>query len=151
MTGERIRDKIAASKKKGMWMGGVVPLGYDVQTRKLIISEAGAATVRQIFALYLELRSLRLVQIRTRELGLETKRHITKGGTSRGGLGFSCGHLRTILTNPIYVGKIRHGKESYDGQHEPILDDETFERVRSLLASRANTSASAAAAMTCIS
>jgi DNA invertase Pin-like site-specific DNA recombinase len=144
VTGERIRDKIAASKKKGMWMGGLVPLGYDAQARKLIINDAEASTVRQLFALYLELGSLRMLQLRAQQLGLRTKQHTSRSGSTRGGLGFSCGHLRTILTNPLYVGMIRHGKHSYEGQHEAILDRQTFNQVQTLLASKANTSTSAA-------
>ena len=144
VTGERIRDKIAASKKKGMWMGGVVPLGYDVLARKLIVNEPEASTVRQLFKFYLELRSLRLLQVRAHQLGLRTKQHISRSGSTRGGLAFSCGHLRAILANPIYVGMIRHGKHSYEGQHEAILDRQTFDPVQTLLALKANTSTSAA-------
>jgi site-specific DNA recombinase len=144
VTGERIRDKIAASKKKGMWMGGVVPLGYDASARKLIVNDAEAMTVRRLFALYLELGSIRLLQVRTQQLGLTTKQHTSKAGLTSGGLGFSCGHLRTILTNPIYVGMIRHGKHTYQGLHEAILDQQTFDQVQTLLASKANTSTSAA-------
>lgn len=144
VTGERIRDKIAASKKKGMWMGGVVPLGYDVEARKLVINDSEAQTVRQLFSLYLTLRSLRLLQKRTQELGLTTKLYTSRSGVRRGGFGFSGGHLRSILINPIYVGRIRHGKESYPGLHEAIVERETFEQVQVLLASKSNTSASAA-------
>lgn len=144
VTGERIRDKIAASKKKGMWMGGVVPLGYDVEARRLVINDVEARTVRQLFAAYLELRSLRLLQKRTQELGLTTKFYTSRSGVTLGGLGFSCGHLRSILTNPVYVGRIRHGKASYEGLHEAIVECETFEQVQVLLASKANVSASAA-------
>jgi DNA invertase Pin-like site-specific DNA recombinase len=144
VTGERIRDKIAASKKKGIWMGGVVPLGYDVSARKLIINDAEAMTVRQLFALFLELGSIRLLQLRTQQLGLTTKRHTSRSGSHRGGFGFSRGHLRAILTNPIYVGRVKHGKHSYEGQHEAIVDRQTFDQVEALLASRANTSTSAA-------
>jgi hypothetical protein len=144
VTGERIRDKIAASKKKGMWMGGVVPLGYDVQARKLTINATEAHEVRQLFSLYLELGSLRLLQKRTQELGLATKLYTSRSGVTRGGFGFSCGHLRSILINPIYVGRIRHGKESYEGLHEAIVSQEVFEQVQVLLVSKANISASAA-------
>ncbi len=144
VTGERIRDKIAASKKKGMWMGGIVPLGYDAEARKLIPNDAEAATVRQLFTLYLELGSLRLLQVRAHQLELRTKQHTSKAGLTSGGLGFSCGHLRTILTNPLYVGMIRHGKHAYQGLHEAILDRQTFDQVQALLASKANTSTSSA-------
>lgn len=146
VTGERIRDKIAASKRKGMWMGGVVPLGYDVRDRKLEVNSGEAATVRQLFALYLELGSIRAVQSRTQQLGLVTKRYVGAEGVRRGGLGFSCGHLRAILTNPIYVGMIRQGKELHKGLHDPILDQQTFDLVRDRIAANANTSSSAAGA-----
>ena len=144
VTGERIRDKIAASKKKGMWMGGIVPLGYDAEARKLIPNDFEASTVRQLFKLYLELGSIRMLQVRAQQIGLRTKLHTSKAGLTSGGLGFSCGHLRTILTNPIYVGMIRHGKHTYPGLHEAILDQQTFDQVQALLASKANTSSSAA-------
>ncbi|TGS09819.1 recombinase family protein [Mesorhizobium sp. M2E.F.Ca.ET.209.01.1.1] len=146
VTGERIRDKIAASKRKGMWMGGVVPLGYDVRDRKLVVNPGEAVTVRQLFALYLELGSIRSLQSRTQQLGLVTKRHVGADGVRRGGLGFSCGHLRAILTNPIYVGMIRQGKELHKGLHDPILDQQTFDLVRDRIAANANTSSSAAGA-----
>lgn len=146
VTGERIRDKIAASKRKGMWMGGVVPLGYDVRDRKLEVNPEEAATVRQLFAFYLELGSMRALQTRTKQLDLTTKRHVGADGLERGGLGFSCGHLRAILTNPIYVGMIRQGKELHKGLHDPILDQQTFDLVRDRIASNANTSSSAAGA-----
>jgi DNA invertase Pin-like site-specific DNA recombinase len=146
VTGERIRDKIAASKRKGMWMGGVVPLGYDVRDRKLEVNPGEAATVRHLFALYLELGSIRALQSRTQQLGLVTKRHAGGSGLERGGLGFSCGHIRAILTNPIYVGMIRQGKELHKGLHDPILDQQTFDLVRDRIASNANTSSSAAGA-----
>jgi hypothetical protein len=142
VTGERIRDKIAASKRKGMWMGGVVPLGYAVRDRKLIVDEAGAATVRKLFELYLDCQSIRELQKRSEVLGLSTH---GKLGADQPACrpAFSCGHLRAILTNPIYVGRIRHGRELYDGQHQAIVDLATFEKVQALLASRANRSVTA--------
>ncbi len=144
VTAERIRDKIAASKRKGMWMGGLVPLGYDVRDRKLVINAEEASTVRKIFALYTEVGSLRSLQLRTQEEGLTTKRHTSRSGKLRGGLPFSAGHLRAILTNPLYVGMIRQGKDLHDGLHDPIVDRQTFDLVQSRIASRANTSPHAA-------
>ena len=86
VTGERIRDKIAASKKKGMWMGGVVPLGYDAQVRKLVINKnAEASTVRRLFALYLELGSICLLQVHAQQFRLRTKEHTSRSGSTRGG------------------------------------------------------------------
>src|SRR3954468_5574203 len=101
VTGERIRDKIAASKKKGMWMGGVVPLGYDTSERTLVINPAEAETVRRIFALYRELGCVRRVKKEADRLGLRTKRSTTANGTERGGKPFSRGHIHRLLSNPI--------------------------------------------------
>src|SRR6202158_6171076 len=106
VTGERIRDKIAASKKKGMWMGGNVPLGYDANQRTLVINPAEAETVRSIFALYRELGCVRRVKEETDRLGLMTKRSTRANGTERGGKFFSRGHIYQLLTNAIYSGQI---------------------------------------------
>src|SRR5437660_4825447 len=111
VTGERIRDKIAASKKKGMWMGGNVPLGYDADERTLVINHAEAATVRHIFALYRELGCVRRVKEEVDHLGLRTKCRTTTNGTERGGKPFSRSHLYTLLSNPIYSGQIAHKGE----------------------------------------
>jgi DNA invertase Pin-like site-specific DNA recombinase len=108
VTGERIRDKIAASKKKGMWMGGNVPLGYDADERTLVINPAEAETVRRIFALYRELGCVRRVKEEADRLGLRTKCRTAANGVERGGKRFSRGHLYTLLSNPIYTGQIVH-------------------------------------------
>src|SRR5256885_8865679 len=107
VTGERIRDKIAASKKKGLWMGGNAPLGYDADERALMINPAEAGTVRRIFALYRELGCVRRVKEEIDRLGLRTKSSTTANGTQRGGKSFSRGHLYTLLSNPIYTGQMR--------------------------------------------
>jgi DNA invertase Pin-like site-specific DNA recombinase len=138
VTGERIRDKIAASKKKGMWMGGNVPLGYDADERALVINPAEAETVRCIFALYRELGCVRRVKEEADRLGLRTKCGRTANGTERGGKPFSRGHLYTLLSNPIYTGRIAHKAELHAGQHAAVIDDETWSAVRDQLA--ANTS-----------
>jgi DNA invertase Pin-like site-specific DNA recombinase len=138
VTGERIRDKIAASKKKGMWMGGNVPLGYDANERTLVINPAAAETVRRIFALYRELGCVRRVKEEADRLGLRTKCSTTANGTERGGKPFSRGHLYTLLSNPIYTGQIAHKGELYPGQHPALIDDEGWSTVRDKLA--ANTS-----------
>ncbi len=134
VTGERIRDKIAASKKKGMWMGGNVPLGYDASERTLVINPAEAETVRRIFALYLELGCVRRVKEEADRLGLRTKCSTTANGTERGGKAFSRGHLYTLLSNPIYTGQIAHKGEYHTGQHPALIDDETWTAVRNQLA-----------------
>src|SRR5437762_6508037 len=138
VTGERIRDKIAASKKKGMWMGGNVPLGYDASERTLVINPAEAETVRRIFALYRELGCVRRVKEEADRLGLRTKCSITANGTERGGKPFSRGHLYTLLSNPIYTGHIAHKGQLYPGHHPALIDGETWMAVRDQLA--ANTS-----------
>ena len=138
VTGERIRDKIAASKKKGMWMGGNVPLGYDASERTLVINPAEAETVRRVFALYRELGCVRRVKEEADRLGLRTKCSTTRNGTERGGKPFSRGHLYTLLSNPIYTGHIAHKGELHPGQQAALIDDESWSTVRDQLA--ANTS-----------
>ncbi|MEQ9490515.1 MAG: recombinase family protein [Alphaproteobacteria bacterium] len=133
VTAERIRDKIAASKKKGMWMGGPVPLGYDAKDRKLIINEAEAATVRRLYSLYLELGTVRKVKNETDRLGLVTKRRLSKAGNLSGGKSFSRGNLYEILSNPTYVGRIPAKDESYPGLHDAIINEETWNRVQDQL------------------
>ena len=108
VTGERIRDKIAASKRKGIWMGGLVPLGYEVRERQLVINEAEATTVRHLFTRYCELGSVRLLKEELDRLGVRSKIRVSKDGVESGGQAFSRGALYTLLRNPIYVGEIRH-------------------------------------------
>src|SRR6184192_3808443 len=134
VTGERIRDKIAASKKKGMWMGGNVPLGYDANERTLVINPAEAETVRRIFALYRELGCVRRVKEEADRLGLRTKGSMTAKGAQRGGTQFSRGHLYTLLSNPIYTGHIAHKGELHPGQQAALIDDESWSAVRDQLA-----------------
>jgi DNA invertase Pin-like site-specific DNA recombinase len=133
VTGERIRDKIGASKKKGMWMGG-----YDASERTLIVNPADAETVRRIFALYLELGCVRRVKEEADRLGLSTKRSATANGTERGGKSFSRGHLYNLLSNPIYIGEIAHKGQLYPGQHPVLIDTETWTAVRNQLATNAS-------------
>ncbi len=134
VTGERIRDKIAASKKKGMWMGGNVPLGYDANERTLVINPAQAETVRRIFALYRELGCVRRVKEEADRLGLRTKSSTMANGTERGGKPFSRGHLYTLLSNPIYTGQIAHKGKLHPGQQPALIDDESWSIVRDQLA-----------------
>jgi site-specific DNA recombinase len=134
IAGERIRDKIAASKAKGMWMGGNVPLGYDVKERKLIVNEAEAATVRMIFGRYAELGSVRLLGHELDRLGVVSKRREGAGGVLAGGNRFSRGALYTLLQNPIYRGEIGHQGKVYPGQHEAIIDADLWQRVQEKLA-----------------
>jgi DNA invertase Pin-like site-specific DNA recombinase len=138
VTGERIRDKIAVSKKKGMWMGGNVPLGYNASERTLVINPAEAETVRRIFALYLELGCVRRVKDEADRLGLHTKCTIRTDGAERGGKPFTRGHIYAVLSNPIYTGQIAHKGELYPGQHPALIDAETWAAVRDQLAAKAS-------------
>jgi site-specific DNA recombinase len=138
VTGERIRDKIAASKQKGMWMGGNVPLGYDASERTLVINPAEAETVRRIFALYRELGCVRRVKQEADRLGFRTKCSMTANGAERGGKPFSRGHLYRVLANPIYTGRIAHKGELHPGQQPALIDDETWSAVRNQLAANAS-------------
>ncbi len=137
VTAERIRDKIAASKKKGMWMGGVVPFGYRVENRKLIIDETEASTVRHLFDRYLELRSVRALADEAAASGLTTRTVRRKDGTQHVTRPFGRGNLYHLLSNPIYVGKIRHRALVHEGEHQAIIDPELFEAAQALLAKQA--------------
>src|SRR6202521_4665914 len=115
ITGERIRDKIAASKKKGMWMGGTPALGYDADERALVINQVEADTVCGIFRNYRELGCVRRVKAEADRLGLRTKCSTTASGTERGGRSFSRGHIYHLLSNPIYIGEISQKGQLYPG------------------------------------
>lgn len=134
IAGERIRDKIAASKAKGMWMGGNVPLGYDVKERKLIINDAEAETVRMIFRRYADLGSVRLLGHELDRFSVVSKRREGAGGVLAGGNRISRGALYTLLQNPIYRGEIGHQGKVYPGQHEAIVDAELWQLVHEKLA-----------------
>jgi hypothetical protein len=121
VTSERIRDKIAASKKKGLWMGGRVPLGYDANDKRLCVNDSEAETVRHIYQRYLALGCVRKLKAE-----LDNAAYVSKTCASvdptLGGKPFSRGALYTILKNPLYVGKIRHRDQVHDGQHDPIVE-----------------------------
>lgn len=133
VTGERIRDKIAASKRKGMWMGGVVPLGYDLRDRRLIVHEEEAVRVRRIFELYLELGCVTKLQSRLYELGIRSKKRLSRKGRASGDTAFSRGALYELLKNRIYLGEIRHKDICYPGQHAAIVDQGTWDAVQAML------------------
>ncbi|WP_370034776.1 recombinase family protein [Qipengyuania mesophila] len=133
VTAERIRDKIAASKAKGMWMGGVVPLGYKANGRTLAMDNQHAALVRSIFNHYLEVRNVRLLTAQLSEQDLHVPKRVTGTGRKLGGKPFTRGQIYKILSNPIYIGKICHKGEVYDGQHSGIVDRETWDRVQAQL------------------
>jgi DNA invertase Pin-like site-specific DNA recombinase len=133
VTGERIRDKIAASKKKGIWMGGSVPLGYRVQDRKLIIIPEDAATVRLIFERYLELGSTISLLEDLNAKKIVTKRRVISDGRIIGGIPFTLGPLTYLLKNRIYIGEVVHKGAIYLGEHEAILDRNLFDAVQAKL------------------
>lgn len=137
VTGERIRDKIAASKRKGLWMGGRVPLGYRSNGRTLEIERVEAKIVRLLFALYLELGSVRRLKQEADQRGLRTRIYTDMNGKSSGGRPFGRGSLYHLLSNPIYAGRVPHKDESFEGQHEAIIDSGTWEAVQKQLAEQA--------------
>jgi DNA invertase Pin-like site-specific DNA recombinase len=132
VTGERIRDKIAASKKKGMWMGGPVPIGFRLDERQLKIEPREAQTVRMIFERYCELRSISRLADELTGQGVKTKRRIYKSGEVVGGIPFAKGALAHLLKNPIYIGKVQHKGTLYEGAHEAIIDETLWNDVRSI-------------------
>ncbi len=133
VTGERIRDKIAASKKRGMWMGGPVPLGYDLEARKLIPHPIEAAIVRNIFALYLKLGCVLKLMAQLNRENVKTKTWVTKTGTRLGGVSFARGHLYYLLRNRLYIGEIRHRERWYPGEHPGIVPRELWDKVQAQL------------------
>ncbi len=137
VTGERIRDKIAASKRKGLWMGGLVPIGYEPNGRTLEVVESEAETVRTIFRLYLNLGTVRKLTHELKRLGLRSKYRPGKRGRAEGGGPFTRNALYHILKNPLYIGRIRHRSDSHEGQHPAIVDTETWNAAQKLFAVRA--------------
>ena len=134
LTGERIRDKIAASKRRGMWMGGTIPLGYDLQDRKLIVNPKEADRVREIFTLYLELGCVAKLKMHLDRNNIISKVRISTAGNKSGGASYSRGSLYDILQNRIYVGEITHHNESFTGEHQAILPQELWDKVQARLA-----------------
>ncbi len=139
VTGERIRDKIAASKRKGIWMGGCPPIGYDVCDRRLIINQADAETVRQIYQRYLKADSVPKLKKALDRDGVVSKIRVSRKGNRSGGQSFSRGALYELLSNPIYVGEIRHKRERHPGQHEAILERGLWEKVQKRLRNQTDT------------
>jgi hypothetical protein len=138
VTAERIRDKIAASKRKGMWMGGSVPLGYQPDGRTLKIDEDEANTIRTLYDLYLKHGTLREVKERAEQLNLRSRCRTRADGRISGGKHFDRGHLQHILSNPVYAGRIRHKQQVYEGQHPAIIDPEIWDTVQDMLQGRAS-------------
>ena len=132
--GERIRDKIAASKKKGMWMGGVPPLGYGAQDHKLVMIDSEADAVRLIFRRYAGLGSVRLLQAELEACGIRSKSWTSASGRLVGGKPFSRGALYLMLQNHTYLGKIVHKGQFHPGEHTPIIDQPLWDAVQEQLA-----------------
>lgn len=130
VTGERIRDKIAASKQKGMWMGGYAPIGYIGHERTLVIDEAHANLIRHLYKRYLEVGTIRKLKMECDRLGINAPQRVHATGREYGGGRFSRGNLQRILTNPIYIGKITHFDKVYTGQHPAIIDEEQWATVQ---------------------
>jgi site-specific DNA recombinase len=134
VAGERILDKIAASKKKGMWMGGLPPLGYDVRNRKLVVNDEEAQTVVHIFMRYVELRSVRALKAELDAAGIRSKHRTFADGTVYGRHKLSRGALYLMLRNRIYRGEITHKGNAYPGEHQAIVDKSLWEKAQAVLA-----------------
>ncbi len=136
VTAERIRDKIAASKKRGMWMGGPVPLGYEVQDRKLVVVPEEAKTVRDIMRRYLASDGVPSLAEELERLGMVSKRRRMRDGSFKGGTPIRRGALAHLLSNRIYLGLITHKGEAYEGEHDAIVDKGLFDEVQAKLSRR---------------
>jgi DNA invertase Pin-like site-specific DNA recombinase len=133
VTAERIRDKIAQSKAKGIWMGGPIPLGYNLGDRELLVNPTEAELIREIFELYLEKSSVRALKVELDRRGRRSKVRHQKNDRVTGGGPFSRGHLYRLLANPIYIGKLPHKGKLHDGKHDAIIDEGLWERVQNQL------------------
>jgi len=138
VTSERIRDKIAASKRKGLWVGGMVPLGYDTKDRKISVNEAEADRVRTIFRSYLRLGSLSLLMADLRKQGIVTKVRTLKSGATVGGIPFTRGPLAHLLRNRFYIGEVMFKGEVLAGEQPAIVDRDLFNAVQAKLSKQVN-------------
>jgi hypothetical protein len=136
VAGERIRDKIAASRRKGIWMGGSIPLGYDVRGRELIVNEVEAATVREIFETYVQLGSVGALQTELDQRGIVSKKWVSSTGRTWGGVQLGRGPLYWLLRNPVYVGRVSHKGQIFEGRQAPIVDLALWEKAQELLAAK---------------
>src|SRR6202795_3813756 len=130
VTSERIRDKISASKRKGLWVGGTLPLGYEMKDGKIVIVEQEAELVRSIFRRYLELGSVNELLRDLRERDIRTKSRLLSTGATRGGIPFGRGALYYVLSNHFYIGEVKYKNEILPGEQPPIMDRALFEAVR---------------------
>jgi DNA invertase Pin-like site-specific DNA recombinase len=138
VTAERIRDKISASKRKGLWVGGMAPLGYDTNDRKITVNEAEAERVRTIFRSYLKLGSLNLLMADLRQRGIVTKVRTLKTGETVGGIPFTRGSLAHLLRNRFYIGEVAFKGEVLKGEQPAIVDEALFEAVQAKLNDQVN-------------
>ena len=138
VTSERIRDKIAASKRKGLWVGGLAPLGYDTKDRRITVNAQEAERVRTIFRLYLKLGSLNLLMAELRKQGIVTKVRTLKSGTKVGGIPFTRGPLAHLLRNRFYVGNVLFKGEVLAGEQPAIVDRDLFDAVQAKLSEQVN-------------
>ena len=133
VTAERIRDKIAASKKKGMWMGGFPPYGYDKTDAGLKVNQIESEVIRDLFEAYVRLGCVRKLLTYAEGQNYRTRVLVFKSGNTRGGGRFNRGGMYHLLSNPLYIGKIKHHDQVFDGLHEPIIDEELWELVQATL------------------
>lgn len=134
VTGERIRDKIAASKRKGMWMGGIPPLGYDVENRRLVPNEREAKIVRYIFQRFVELGSSTMLVKELKLDGIKSKSWVTQDGKVRDGKPIDKSLIYKALNNRTYLGELRHKEQWYQAEHPPIIDHDLWDKVHAILA-----------------
>jgi DNA invertase Pin-like site-specific DNA recombinase len=134
VTGERIRDKIAASKRKGMWMGGIPPLGYDVENRRLVPNPKEAKLIRHIFQRFIELGSGTVLVRELKLDGATSKSWVTQDGNARPGKPIDKGLIYKLLNNRTYLGELRHKEQWYQAEHLPIVDKDLWDQVQAILA-----------------
>jgi DNA invertase Pin-like site-specific DNA recombinase len=139
VTGERIRDKIAASKRKGMWMGGLVPLGYNLEGRKLVPNVKESELICKIFSLYVNLGCVSKLAIQLNREKVRSKVWVTRTGARLGGVAFARGALYALLRNRLYIGEIRHRHQWYPGEHKGVVPRELWDKVQAQLNSNLKT------------
>ncbi|WP_341822225.1 recombinase family protein [Wolbachia endosymbiont (group A) of Clivina fossor] len=133
MVVERVKNKIATSKEQGLWMGGNLPLGYDAKEKELIINEKEAKVIKHIYERYMELKSMAELARELNREGYRTKKFEAKSGKVYGGEIFKKATVRRIITNPTYMGKIKHYEKQYEGKHEAIIEEEKWQKAQELI------------------